>query len=328
MIARTVLLACLSVTPMIGLPASVFAGEPVPELGYDPYDQSGVPLEVEPPAGFTGKKIVLVAGRKSHGPGDHEFFAGTAILMNLLKQTPGVWPVMVRDGWPKNEKVFDGAAAVVFYMDGRNGHPVVQGDRLKQLQKLIDKGIGWVNLHYAVDYAPKDGDTVIGWLGGYYDARISTNPHWDAAIRSLPKHPITRGVHPFQIRDEWYYNMHWIGDVPDVKNAKNVTPILQAIPPDNTRGTADAKKYLGRLETIAWAYERKDGGRAFGFTGGHSHRNWANPDFRRVVTNAILWSAKVPVPEGGAPVEFPLTDLNRNLDQKGKPFQKIVPATK
>ena len=65
------------------------------------------PPEVEPPAGFQGKKIVLVAGSKSHGPGDHEFFAGTAILMNLLKQTPGVWPVMVRNGWPKDESVFD-----------------------------------------------------------------------------------------------------------------------------------------------------------------------------------------------------------------------------
>src|ERR1700722_4037973 len=76
---------------------SVYADEPSPKI--DPYDQSKVPLEVEPPADFKGKKIVLVAGSRSHGPGDHEFFAGTAILMNLLKQTPNVWPVMARDGW-------------------------------------------------------------------------------------------------------------------------------------------------------------------------------------------------------------------------------------
>ena len=107
--------------------------EQIRELGFDPYDQSKVPLEVEPPKGFKGKKVVLVAGRKSHGPGDHEFFAGTAILMNLLKQTDGVWPVMARDGWPKDEKIFDGAAAILFYMDGRDGHPVAQKDRLKLL---------------------------------------------------------------------------------------------------------------------------------------------------------------------------------------------------
>ena len=58
-------------------------------------------------ADFKGKRILIVAGRLSHGPGDHEFFAGSAILMNLLKQTPGVWPIMACDGWPKNEKLFD-----------------------------------------------------------------------------------------------------------------------------------------------------------------------------------------------------------------------------
>jgi type 1 glutamine amidotransferase len=298
----------------------------IKELGFDPFDQSKVPLEVEPPADFKGTKIVLVAGRQSHGPGDHEFFAGTAILMNLLKQTPNVWPVMVRDGWPKNEKVFEGAAAVVFYMDGRGGHPVVQKDRLQQLQKYIDKGIGWVNMHYAVDYEPRHGATVVKWMGGFYDPRTSTNPHWDATIRSLPNHPITRGVKPFTIRDEWYYNMHWIDDVLDVKEAKGVTPILQAIPPDNTRGTADAKKYLGRMETMAWAYERADSGRGFGFTGGHMHRNWGNENFRRTVVNAILWAAKVEVPEAGAKVDFNPIDLNRNLDNKGGKFTKIEPA--
>src|ERR1700733_9403324 len=84
---------------------SAFAADPSPKI--DPYDQSKVPLEVEPPADFKGKKILLVAGRLSHGPGDHEFFAGCAVLMKMLQQTPGVFPVMARDGWPKNPKTFD-----------------------------------------------------------------------------------------------------------------------------------------------------------------------------------------------------------------------------
>src|SRR5947208_9204991 len=108
----------------------------------DPYDQSKVPLEVQPTdPGLT--KIVLVAGRQSHGPGDHEFFAGSAILMNLLKQTPGVFPVMARDGWPKNPKTFEGAKSVVFYMDGGSGHPILQQDHREVVQKLIDSGVGF-----------------------------------------------------------------------------------------------------------------------------------------------------------------------------------------
>jgi type 1 glutamine amidotransferase len=309
-----------TLTFALGLPAAR-AQDPKPAV--DPYDQSKVRLEVEPPPDFKGKKIVLVAGRASHGPGEHEFFAGCAILMDLLKQN-GVWPVMARDGWPKNAKVFDGAASLVFFMDGRGGHPVAQGDHLEKLQKYIDQGVGWVNLHYAVDYDPKAGDRVLGWMGGYYDARISINPHWDADFRSLPKHPITRGVKPFTLRDEWYYNMRFVED------KKDVTPILVAIPPDSTRKNApeDVKRHIGegRPEVVAWAYERKDGGRGFGFTGAHFHRNWADENFRRLVVNAILWTAKVDIPEGGAKVDFDPADLNKNLDRKGKgPFKPIEP---
>jgi type 1 glutamine amidotransferase len=295
----------------------------------DPYDQSQVKLEVQPPADFKGKVILLIAGKQSHGAGDHEFFAGTAILMDLLKQNPGVWPIMCRDGWPKNEELFDKADTIMFYMDGRQGHPVVQQDRLDKMQKLMDKGKGWVNLHYAVDYLPKHGKQVIDWMGGYYEPGWSTNPHWMAEIRSLPKHPIANGVKPFTLKDEWYYNMRWRED------DQKVVPILQAIPPDATRKSAQAttetKKYLGqdKIETMAWAYERKDGGRAFGFTGGHFHANWADENFRRVVVNALLWTAKVDVPETGAKVDFDPENLNKNLDKKGSgAFKPILPPNK
>jgi trehalose utilization protein len=293
----------------------------------DPYDQSKVPLEVLPPADFKGKVILLVAGKASHGPGDHEFFAGTALLMDMLKQTPGVWPIMARDGWPKNEKLIDLADTLVFYMDGRNGHPVVKENRLDRIDARMKQGVGWVNLHYAVDYLPEHGKRVLGWMGGFYEPNWSTNPHWDAEIRSLPKHPITRGVKPFTVNDEWYYNMRFLED------QKNVTPILQAIPPDSTRkdgrATAETKKYLGqnRMETMAWAYDRADGGRGFGFTGGHAHRNWADENFRRLVTNAILWTAKIDIPETGAKVDFDVENLNKNLDKKKGEFKKILPPT-
>src|SRR5262245_39753691 len=312
---RHVLAVALTLT--LGIP-TVRAQDKKPDV--DPYDQSKVPLEVEPPADFNGKKIVVVAGAKSHGPGDHEFFAGSAILMNLLKQTEGVWPVMARDGWPKNEKIFDGAAGLVFYMDGGGGHPVIKPERMEKLQKYLDQGVGWVNLHYAVEYPKEVGKRVQSWMGGYYETGYSINPHWDAEIRSLPKHPITRGVKPFVLRDEWYFNMRFVEDM------KGVTPILTAIPPDDKRQTKAAKMHPGRPEHMAWAFERSDGGRGFGFTGAHFHRNWADGNFRRVVVNAILWTAQVEVPEGGAKVDFDPADLNRNLDKKGKgEFKPIEP---
>lgn len=277
----------------------------------DPYDQSGVPLEKQP-TDPSKAKIVLVAGRQSHGPGDHEFFAGCAILMKMLQQTSGVAPVMARDGWPKKADTFEGAKAVVFYMDGGGGHPILQKEHREVVQKLMDKGVGFVNLHYAVEYPKSQSDHVLQWLGGYYETNYSTNPHWVAEIKSLPKHPITRGVKPFTIRDEWYFNIRFKPEL------DGVTPILKATPPDNVRGTEAAREHKGRSEILAWAFDRANGGRSFGFTGGHTHKNWGEENFRRLVVNAILWSAKVEVPKDGAKVEMDPDELKRNLDDKRK----------
>ncbi|MBY0526053.1 MAG: ThuA domain-containing protein [Gemmataceae bacterium] len=278
----------------------------------DPFDQSGVPLEVEP-TDAKAIKVVLVAGRASHSAGDHEFFAGTAIIANLLKQTEGVYPVMARDGWPKNPKIFEGAKAVVFYMDGGGGHPILQKDHREVVQKLVDQGVGFVNIHYAVEYPKKDSEPVLNWLGGYYETGFSTNPHWVADFKTLADHPIARGVKPFNIKDEWYFNIRFTPEM------KGVTPILKATPPDNVRNTAAAKEFKGREEIVAWAYQReKNDGRSFGFTGGHTHKNWGDENFRRLVTNAILWSAHVEVPKDGAKVALDPEELQKNLDRKGK----------
>jgi type 1 glutamine amidotransferase len=295
-------LVCLAAFAALS-PWLVWAADP------DPFDQSGVPLEKQPTDPKL-TKIVLVAGRASHGPGDHEFFAGSAILMKMLKQTPGVFPVLARDGWPKNPKTLEDAKAVVFYMDGGGGHPILNKGHKEAVQKLIDKKVGFVNLHYAVEYPKSQSDHVLSWLGGYYETGFSTNPHWVAKFDTFPKHPITRGVKPFEIRDEWYFNIRFKPE------SKGVTPILEATPPEGVRGTPDAKKHKGRKEIVAWAFDRADSGRSFGFTGGHTHKNWGDENFRRLVVNAILWSAGIEIPVGGAKVEMDPGELKRNLDRK------------
>jgi type 1 glutamine amidotransferase len=275
----------------------------------DPFDQSGVPIEVQPD-NPKAAKIVIVAGRRSHGPGEHEFFAGSAILMKLLKQTPNIAVVMARDGWPKDPKTFENAKAVVFYMDGGGGHPIIQKEHKEVVGKLMDQGVGFVNLHYAVEYPKSQSDHVFAWLGGYYETKFSTNPHWKADFKSMPDHPITRGVKPFAINDEWYFNIRFAPE------SKNVTPILKAVPPDKVRGTAAAKEHPGRPEIVAWTFERTNGGRSFGFTGGHFHKNWGDENFRRLVANATLWTAKIDIPKDGAKVELDEKELKKNLDRK------------
>jgi type 1 glutamine amidotransferase len=196
-------------------------------------------------------------------------------------------------------------------MDGGSGHPIIQKDHREVVQKLIDAGVGFVNIHYAVEYPKRESEAALSWLGGYYETGFSTNPHWVADFTSMPDHPITRGVRPFNIRDEWYFNIRFAPEL------KGVTPILKAKPPDSVRNNAEAKKFPGREEIVAWTFDRANGGRSFGFTGGHTHKNWGDENFRRLVVNAILWTAKVDIPKDGAPVALDPSELNRNLDRKG-----------
>jgi type 1 glutamine amidotransferase len=247
-------------------------------------------------------KIVLVAGKPSHGPEQHEFNAGTMLLEKCLRQNSGVDPVVVKGGWPEDESVFDGASALVFYMDGGQEHPMIEDGRLAKIGALMQKGVGLVCLHYAVE-VPKEkgGAELLDWIGGFYDRPYSQNPVNEVAVaQASPRHPISRGWKTFTARDEFYYKIRFRpGD-------KRVTPILTTMLP----------KDAPQREVIAWAVERSDGGRGFGFTGGHYHRNWGSPDFRRMVVNAILWSAKMDVPPGGAKCEISPEDLGKNLDPK------------
>jgi type 1 glutamine amidotransferase len=279
----------------------------------DYYDQSKVPLEAEPPDPSLAK-IVLVAGKASHAPGHHEYFAGMSFFADMLRQTPGVHPVMVRDGWPRDPKIFRGAKSIVFYADGGKGHPLLQEGRMDLLQPLLDKGVGFAAIHYGVNFPAEASARILGWLGGHFDAAISSCPActWTAQVRSLPEHQATRGVAPFALRDEWYFHMRF------VPGLKGVTPLLEAVPPEWARTSDEARKHAGKPEVLAWAFVRKGGGRSFGYTGGHYHDNWGEENVRRLVTNGLLWTAGIEVPREGAGVSMKGASLSRNLDDKRK----------
>ena len=257
------------------------------------------------------KKLVMVAGTPSHGPGDHEFNAGTILLEKCLKDVPKLVTAKYLNGWPKDPTAFDNADSILLYMDGGGGHPVIQRNRLAEIDQLMKRGVGLACAHYAVE-VPKEkgGPDFLEWIGGYYETGYSINPHWDAEFAKLPDHPITRGVEPFTINDEWYFNIRF----PESQGA--ITKILEATPPDNVRGTPAAKEHPGRSEVVAWAYDRPNGGRGFGFTGGHNHENWGNDNFRKLVLNALLWTAGMEVPEGGVKSSVTEEELKANLDPK------------
>jgi len=267
------------------------------------------------------KKILLLAGSASHGRGEHEFNGGCHLLKKCLDAVPNISAEIHTDGWPKDEKAFDGVDAIFIYSDGGGGHPFNGLDRREIIGKLMKKGVGLGCGHYAVE-VPKGptGDAFLEWIGGYFEPHWSVNPHWDANFKVLPTHPITRGVKPFKINDEWYYHMRFR------EGMKGVTPILTDLPPKTTLNREDgphsgnpavrAAIEKGEPQHVMWAAEREDGGRGFGFTGGHFHRNWGDENFRKIVLNAILWTAKADVPPNGVECSLTPDDLKLNLDAK------------
>lgn len=270
----------------------------------DPFDQSGIPIEVEPTDPKL-TKIVLVAGTGSHKSGEHEFFAGCAVLMKLLKQTPGVFPVMVRDGWPKNEKVFDGAKAVVFFLDGGDEHSFLKGERMARFQKLGDDGVGLVHLHTVIDYPRDFGDRARACMGAAWEKGHSQRAHWVVDFKSFPDHPVCRGVEPFKIDDGWLTKLRFVPEL------KGVTPLLRTAPPKSAEGAEKSDDAI-----VCWTYERPKGGRSFAFTGSHLHSSWSIDGYRRMIVNGILWSAGVEVPKEGATVALEAGDLKKYLDKK------------
>src|SRR5690606_29108754 len=69
------------------------------------------------------KKILLIAGKPSHGPGDHEFNAGCLLLEKALNEIPGISAETHNNGWPESDAAFEGADAILIYADGGQGHP-------------------------------------------------------------------------------------------------------------------------------------------------------------------------------------------------------------
>src|SRR5262245_41816930 len=104
------------------------------------------------------KKIVFIAGAPSHGPGEHEHRAGCLLLKSCLDQAGGFSSVVYSNGWPADPAALDAASAIVIYSDGGGGHPFLQGDHLKTIGALMDKGVGLVCLHYAVEPTKEKGE--------------------------------------------------------------------------------------------------------------------------------------------------------------------------
>jgi quinoprotein glucose dehydrogenase len=244
-------------------------------------------------------KIVLIAGSMTgHDKYTHEYERSVILLKYLLDTAANLKNVRTEayfHGWPQDEHVLDDANTIVLVTDGsdRNeqDHPLYVGDRIQTLERQMRRGCGFVQFHWSTFAPSRFHDRITEWIGGYFDYETGSAPnHWYSAIQTYTGptrlgtegHPICRGVRPFTVEEEFYYRIRFRQDDP------RVTPILLTRPPHETQDYP-----------VGWAVQRQDGGRGFGFTGGHFYKNWWLPDFRKLILNAIVWTAGMEVPPNG-----------------------------
>lgn len=290
---RTVLLGIFA---SLGLSLSASAAEK------DIFDYEG---QKKAPADVT--KIVFIGDAGTHGPpGNHEFMAGSMLIARTLNEVyPNVHAVVHSSkNWPKE---LDHADAVIVALN--HGRKAAEDPNILAATR---DGAGFMAIHFGVEVDKgNQGDNFLAWMGGYFEPFWSVNPWWTPKFESFPEHPTTRGVEPFSVRDEWYYHMRF------TENMRGVTPILSAVAPLESLGSKDKPTPRagnpdvfkavseGKPQVMAWAYDRPDGGRGFGFTGLHLHKNLALDSFRIVLINGAAWVAKLDIPEKGVPSETP-----------------------
>lgn len=257
----------------------------------------------------TPKKIVLIAGKKSHGPegnGIHDYPWSVKLLKTLLDNSNVRDAVRVEfhlDGWPRDPTTLDTADAIMVISDGRDGDLYEEAPhfaneaQLALVERQMRRGCGFLTFHFSTFAPDKYSKQIVDWSGGYFDWETDGQRKWYSAIKVLedevglgsPEHPVSRGVRPFRLKEEFYYNLRF-GEGDQALRPLLVVPGL------------GGRETLGNV--VAWCRERPDGGRGFGTTCGHFYDNWRNDDFRRLILNALVWAARAEVPAGGVQSRF------------------------
>ena len=263
-------------------------------LGVWPETGTGQRAEQDAPA---RKKIVLIAGKKSHGPvgnGIHDYGWSVQLLKVMLDNSNVKDNVNVEihlDGWPRDPKTLEDADTLMIVSDGRDGDQFEEApylaneERVKFVEKQMKRGCGFVTFHFSTFAPEKYRDQVLNWSGGYFQWETEGKRQWYSAITTkeaevkvgTPDHPVARGLKPFPLREEFYFNLRF-------KPKDETLKPIWVVPALNGRE--------GDGNTVAWARQREDGGRGFGTTCGHFYDNWKNEQFRKMVLNAVAWSGQ------------------------------------
>ena len=275
------------------------------------FDQTSLKLE-EICTDSNKIKIVIIPGAEQpkKPSGNHEYMAGAALLAKVFNKVNNFHAAISNYEWPKNEDILENVDVIVIYSngDGKQGL-LAKSKRIRLIDKLIEKGVGFVNLHAAICYPKPYIELGQKWIGGVWTDSYSkgNRGHWKSEHRSFPKHPIMNGVTPWKADDGWCHKIL----IPE-ENRSNLIPLLWS----SKTHKGDPKG--GDDDIVAWTFERKDGGRSFSCSGAHGHWEWANDGLRQMIINGILWTTKSEIPAKGFDCKIDKENMNQHFDARKK----------
>lgn len=239
-------------------------------------------------------KRLLLLGQKpdSHPAATHEYMAGVRLIARLMDRLPGCRTIVVQadSPWTDGPEILEGADGVVVFLT--EGAKWISDDerRLGAFKRLASRGGGLTCLHWGMGTreagSVEEFTALFGACHGGPDRKY--NVLTEMARPTAAGHPVVTAINPFKVRDEFYYALKL---PPSDRVVSHVS--LLTVPID------------GSNETVAWATERSDQGRSFGFSGLHYHENWKLPEYRRLVTQGIAWTVHAPIPAAGLAIDLP-----------------------
>jgi hypothetical protein len=170
------------------------------------------------------KHVALIAGPITGHPKDaHEYEKAVTLIKHCLETSPNAPDLEISahyGGWPKQAEILNKADAILLVSDGSDHdetmHPFYRDDRFAILKQQMDRGCGIMVLHWSTFHPARHHDEITEWIGGYFDYETGSGPRkwfskiqtWEDTVQlASPKHPILKGVEPFKLKDEYYYNI-------------------------------------------------------------------------------------------------------------------------
>ncbi len=206
--------------------------------------------------------LLLVAGDKDHGPGEHDYPAWLNAWSQLLAAADGITLDSAME-WPSVAQI-EKADTIVIYQKGRWNE-----ERSTAIDTHLAKGGGLVLIHWAIEGGSEATD-FSRRIGQASDSTRTKYRHGSLEVdwTSGGSHPIARNLSKFALHDESYWNL--VGD--------NKTKLLAI------GGTESGNV----RPPLFWTVE-PNRGRVFVSIPGHYSWTFDDPIYRAVLLRGIAW---------------------------------------